>query len=206
MSEKIAPGNLLLYNTTQIALHVTNTVLLYHLFRIVFRDRTLAATSAFLFLVTYNHLGAVIWISGRTTLIMATFLLSSLLAAVGPVTRIRRFTAWGLFGLALLSVFLVGLTVTLVDGPVLAVLQTTVAPEVQGRVFTVIGSLTAVTSPLGLVIAGPVTDLIGLTTWYVIAGAACIVLGLLLFFVPDVVYIEERAKERNPATLESYPV
>jgi hypothetical protein len=48
------------------------------------------------------------------------------------------------------------------------------------------------------VIAGPVTDLVGLTTWYVIAGVSCIAMGLLLFFVPDVVHIEEWAKEGTP--------
>ena len=99
-----------------------------------------------------------------------------------------------------------GLTATMVDGPIMAVLQTAVAPEVQGRVFTVTGSLIAVTSPLGLVVAGPLTDLVGLTTWYLIAGVACILLGALLFFVPDVVYIEERAKARSSDTLESHPV
>ena len=83
----------------------------------------------------------------------------------------------------------------MVDGPIMAVLQTTVAPEVQGRVFTVIGSLVAVTSPLGLVIAGPATDLIGLKTWYLLAGSVCIIMGALLFFVPDVVRIEERSAQ-----------
>lgn len=112
----------------------------------------------------------------------------------------------GFFILALLSVFLVGLTATMVDGPIMAVLQTTVAPEVQGRVFTVTGSLIALTSPLGLVIAGPVTDFVGLTTWYLITGVVCIALGVLLFFIPDVVYIEERAEARHLETVKSHPV
>ena len=126
--------------------------------------------------------------------------------AMGFSLLILGLTPAGLFGLALASVFVVGLTATMVDGPIMAVLQTAVAPEVQGRVFTVTGSLIAVTSPLGLVVAGPLTDLIGLTTWYLIAGVACILLGALLFFVPDVVYIEERAKARSSDTLESHPV
>jgi len=126
--------------------------------------------------------------------------------AMGASLLILGFAPAGLFGLALVSVFLVGLTVTMVDGPIMAVLQTTVAPEVQGRVFTVTGSLIAITSPLGLVIAGPVTDFIGLTTWYLVAGVACILMGVLLFFVPDVVHIEEQAKMGSPDTLESHPV
>ena len=131
--------------------------------------------------------------------------------AMGASLLLLGLTPAGLFGLALVSVFLVGLTVTMVDGPIMAVLQTTVAPEVQGRVFTVIGSLVAITSPLGLIIAGPVTDLIGLKTWYLVAGAVCIFMGVLLFFIPDVVHIEDRVEQAavkmgSPDGLESHPI
>lgn len=131
--------------------------------------------------------------------------------AMGASLLLLGLAPAGLFGLALLSVFLVGLTVTMVDGPIMAILQTTVAPEVQGRVFTVVGSLVAITSPLGLVIAGPVTDLIGLKTWYLVAGAVCILMGVLLFFVPDVINIEDRAEQAvarmgSSDSLESHPI
>lgn len=118
--------------------------------------------------------------------------------AMGASLFLLGLTPAGLFGLALVSVFLVGLTVTMVDGPIMAILQTTVAPDVQGRVFTVTGSLVTVTSPLGLVIAGPATDLIGLKTWYLVAGAACVLMGALLFFVPDVTRIEDRSIQTRP--------
>jgi DHA3 family macrolide efflux protein-like MFS transporter len=126
--------------------------------------------------------------------------------AMGASLLILGFAPAGFFILALISVFLIGLTASMVDGPIMAILQTTVEPEVQGRVFTVIGSLTAITSPLGLLIAGPVTDLIGLTTWYLIAGVICVALGAALFFVSDVVHIEERAKARNPAIVRSHSI
>ncbi|MGD2077119.1 MAG: MFS transporter [Chloroflexota bacterium] len=123
--------------------------------------------------------------------------------AMGVSLLILGFAPAGLFILALISVFLIGLTASMVDGPIMAILQTTVDPEVQGRVFTVIGSLTAITSPLGLLIAGPVTDLIGLTTWYLVAGVICVALGTALFFVSDVIHIEEYAKARSPVIVKS---
>ena len=49
--------------------------------------------------------------------------------------------------------------------PLFAVLQGSVAPEVKGRVFMLFGSLVTVTSPIGLAIAGPVTDLVGIQFW-----------------------------------------
>ena len=100
-------------------------------------------------------------------------------------------TPGGLFQLALTSIFVVGLTIPLIDGPIMAILQGTVAPEIQGRVFTLMGSLLSITSPFGLAVAGPVSDWLGLQVWYVTAGVMCGVTGLIGFFVPAIVNIEE---------------
>ena len=102
-------------------------------------------------------------------------------------------TPGGLFWMALASIFVVGLTIPLIDGPIMAILQGTVAPEIQGRVFTLMGSLLWITSPFSLAVAGPVSDWLGLQVWYVTAGALCGVTGLALFFVPAIVSIEENA-------------
>jgi DHA3 family macrolide efflux protein-like MFS transporter len=96
-----------------------------------------------------------------------------------------------LFWMALGSTFVVGLTIPLIDGPIMAIIQGTVIPEMQGRVFTIIGSLLGLTSPFGLAIAGPVSDWLGLQVWYLVAGVLCGVIGLCGFFVPAIVNIEE---------------
>lgn len=96
-----------------------------------------------------------------------------------------------LFWLALGSTLLVGLMIPLVDGPIMAILQGNVVPEMQGRVFTIMGSLLWITSPIGLAIAGPVSDLLGLQVWFLAAGVLCGVAGLAGFFVPALAHIEE---------------
>jgi DHA3 family macrolide efflux protein-like MFS transporter len=96
-----------------------------------------------------------------------------------------------LFWIALVSVFVIGFMLPMVDGPFMAILQGTVAPEMQGRVFTIISSLFSISSPIGLAIAGPVSDALGLQVWYVTAGALCAVSGLAGFLVPSIVHIEE---------------
>jgi DHA3 family macrolide efflux protein-like MFS transporter len=96
-----------------------------------------------------------------------------------------------LFWMALGSVLVIGLMLPMVDGPFMAILQGTVAPEMQGRVFTIIGSLFSISSPIGLVIAGPVSDALGLQVWYLTAGVLCAVSGLAGFLVPSIVHIEE---------------
>ncbi len=97
----------------------------------------------------------------------------------------------GSFGMALAAISVVGLVMPLIDGPIMAIVQAKVAPEMQGRVFTLLISLLGVTSPISLAIAGPVSDWLGLQTWYVVAGALCIAAGLILSLVPAVVNIEE---------------
>jgi len=52
------------------------------------------------------------------------------------------------FELALAGMLLAGFMNPITNGPTFAVIQSVVAPEMQGRVFTVIGSLTAAMSPL----------------------------------------------------------
>jgi DHA3 family macrolide efflux protein-like MFS transporter len=96
-----------------------------------------------------------------------------------------------LFWIALGGVFIIGLMLPMVDGPLMAILQGTVAPEMQGRVFTIMSSLLSISSPIGLAIAGPVSDALGLQVWYVTAGVLCAVSGLAGFLVPAIVHIEE---------------
>jgi DHA3 family macrolide efflux protein-like MFS transporter len=100
-------------------------------------------------------------------------------------------TPGGLFPMGLASVFVVGLMIPLIDGPIMAILQGTVAPEMQGRVFNLIGSLFWITSPFSLAVAGPVSDWLGIQAWYVAAGVLCGVTGLVGFFIPAIVNIEQ---------------
>jgi DHA3 family macrolide efflux protein-like MFS transporter len=113
------------------------------------------------------------------------------------------FTPGSLFWMALASTFVVGLMIPLIDGPIMAILQGTVAPEIQGRVFTLMGSLLWITSPFGLAVAGPVSDWLGLQVWYVTAGVLCGAIGLAGFFIPVIVNIEENA---NGTSAEAEPL
>ena len=109
-----------------------------------------------------------------------------------------------LFWMALASTFVVGLMIPLIDGPIMAILQGTVVPEMQGRVFTLMGSLLWITSPFSLAIAGPVSDWLGLQVWYITAGMLCGVTGLAGFFIPVIVNIEENA-DGNGTEAEPLP-
>jgi DHA3 family macrolide efflux protein-like MFS transporter len=78
----------------------------------------------------------------------------------------------------------------IVNGPFGALFQDVVAPELQGRVFTVLGSMTALASPLGLAVAGPLADWLGVQVWFVIGGAICILASVAMLLTPAVMDLE----------------
>jgi DHA3 family macrolide efflux protein-like MFS transporter len=94
------------------------------------------------------------------------------------------------YWLALAAIFIVGMSISMTDGPLMAVIQANVAPEMQGRVFMLLISAVKVASPLSLVIAGPVADWLGVRVWYWIAGVGCLLLGGWAFSVRTVVDLE----------------
>ncbi len=98
------------------------------------------------------------------------------------------------FALALGGMFVGGFMNPLANGPLFAVLQSTVAPEMQGRVMSLVGSGAAAMMPLSLLIAGPVADALGVRVWYVVGGLACAAIGLSAFAVPAIMSVEENRR------------
>jgi DHA3 family macrolide efflux protein-like MFS transporter len=96
-----------------------------------------------------------------------------------------------MFSLLLFAGFLQGFALVFANGPLQAVFQTTIAPEVQGRVFSLLGAGSAAMMPLGLLIAGPVADWLGVQFWYIIGGSICILTTIVAGFVPAIMNIEQ---------------
>jgi DHA3 family macrolide efflux protein-like MFS transporter len=87
----------------------------------------------------------------------------------------------------------VGLVAPLVNGPVYAILQATIAPDYQGRVFSLVTSLAGAVAPLGLLVAAPVAEMVGVGAWYIAGGVACVAMGAAGFFSPALMAIEKEA-------------
>jgi MFS transporter, DHA3 family, macrolide efflux protein len=93
--------------------------------------------------------------------------------------------------LGLVAMFLVGFFQPITNGPLIASIQATVAPEMQGRVFTLIGSAASAMSPLGLIFAGPIADALGVQTWFIIGGLVTGAMGVIGFLLPAAVHFED---------------
>ena len=96
------------------------------------------------------------------------------------------------FGLGLFGMFLAGFMNPITNGPFFAILQDVVVPEMQGRVFTAIMSISAGASPLGMAIAGPVADRLGVQVWFIAGGIVALVMGLSMAFIPAVMHLEDQ--------------
>jgi MFS family permease len=76
-----------------------------------------------------------------------------------------------------------------------AVIQSTVEPDMQARIFTIMSSVGGGMAPIGLMIAGPVADRVGIQAWFFVGGIVCVLMGVTGLFIPAVMNIEEDRSE-----------
>lgn len=128
---------------------------------------------------------------------MATSLLG--IAGMGVGSLLMGFTPGDALWLAIAAMLVAGVMNPIANGPLSAAVQATVAPEVQGRVFTLLSSAAALVSPLGLLAAGPLAEYVDVQAWFVLAGATCVVMGVGAYFVPPIMRLEEGPKAQAVA-------
>jgi DHA3 family macrolide efflux protein-like MFS transporter len=97
--------------------------------------------------------------------------------------------------MAIAGMFLLGLMNPITNGPINAIFQSVIEPDMQGRAFTLIGSACSAMSPIGMAIAGPVADVLGVQAWYVVGGLVCILLSVRALTNPTVINIERNHKQ-----------
>ncbi len=110
------------------------------------------------------------------------------------------------FGLAMATMFFLGVVNPIVNGPLLAAVQAVVSPEMQGRVFSLIGTVAAAMSPIGLIIAGPIADKLGVQTWFVIGGIVTLMMGITGVFIPAIMHFEDGRAAGKPVVPEKFEI
>jgi DHA3 family macrolide efflux protein-like MFS transporter len=101
------------------------------------------------------------------------------------------FAPQNMFILAIIGMAIAGFMNPITNGPIFSIMQTRVAPEMQGRVFTLLNSLTSAMSPLGMLAAAPVAEQFGIRAWFLLGGISCILLAAVGLLIPAVVHIED---------------
>lgn len=107
------------------------------------------------------------------------FLMISLSVAVmGIASMISGMLPQSAFFTFVACCFVMGATGTFYNVPLMAYIQETTAPEVMGKVFSLIMTAMTLSMPIGLLIAGPVSEMVGVDAWFLWSGLAMALGGL----------------------------
>ena len=110
------------------------------------------------------------------------------IAAVGVVPSDRILAA-------IAFILTIGVSLSIANGATMALLQARIPPEMQGRMFTIIGMVCTAMVPVGLSLAGPVADVVGVHRWYIISGVVIVVAAMAAALSPKIMSIEDRSSD-----------
>ena len=106
-------------------------------------------------------------------------------------TAIIALTPINLFYVAVAGMAITGLMNPIANGPIAAIIQSHVDPNMQGRVFSMLESMVSAMMPISLLIAAPVAEWIGIRGWLLLGSGGCLVMGIAGFFIPALIHLEE---------------
>ncbi len=81
--------------------------------------------------------------------------------------------------------FIIGVAVPLFYTSAMTLLQETVEPERQGRVFGFVGIVISVAMPLGMAVLGPLADVFRVESLLIVTGAAMVIVAGAAIFLPS---------------------
>ena len=87
------------------------------------------------------------------------------------------------FWLFCIIVFIMGTTGMISNIPFIAYIQKTIPQENMGKVISLITSLMSFAAPIGMFIAGPVSEIIGINNWMIYAGILMLIVGSLCYLL-----------------------
>lgn len=98
--------------------------------------------------------------------------------------------------LALAGIAIFGFLNPITNGPLFAIIQSKVEPEIQGRVLSLLNAGAGLASPLGLAVAGPLADATNNNQlWFIIGGILTFLAGSISFFIPAIMRL---GNDREP--------
>jgi len=142
-------------------------------------------TTQMLLFVLINHSGKVLDYSLITALFQIGFVTGAIIALVKKHWKHKELIIFyscfiGIAGYSLLTLAPRGYFMVMAFGALihasmipiantmfLTILQTKIPPETQGRVFSIVASIAAAVTPLGMLISGPIADLIGIQLLFI---------------------------------------
>lgn len=108
------------------------------------------------------------------------FLMASLaIGVLGVTSLISGALPPGGFWVFAAGCFIMGCTGAFINVPLMAYTQETIAPEMMGKVFSLMMTAMTLAMPVGLLVAGPVSEVVGVDSWFFWSGAALVATAFL---------------------------
>lgn len=90
----------------------------------------------------------------------------------------------GGFRIFVVLAMMMGITIPFYYGVLTAIFQSSIKPEYLGRVLSLSTSMTLVTMPVGLTLAGTFAEVIGVEKWFFLSGILTIILSVFCSTIP----------------------
>jgi len=123
------------------------------------------------------------------------------IVGIGAGIFLMGFAPASAFPLLLAGCFLTGFAQVFANGPLNAIFQSAIDKDMQGRVFSLLGAGATAMMPLSLLAAGPISDLLGIRTWYLAGGVVCVAVTLVATTIPAIMKIEENGHGKETPEL-----
>lgn len=111
----------------------------------------------------------------RFLMISAAISVLGLAAFAGGVLPAGAFFAF------VICSFVMGASGTFFNVPLMAHIQATVAPKMMGKVFSLLTTAMMLATPFGLLLAGPLSEVIGVDRWFACSGLVMAATGVFCF-------------------------
>lgn len=112
---------------------------------------------------------------GRVTLINSGLIVMGTCYLLAGVLTMYQFYIFAAL------VFIMGVSVPIFNSPIMSLLQTNIEPGMLGRIFSLIDTIALLPVPFGLIFIGIITDTIGISNIFLIAGMAIMLVGFVSF-------------------------
>jgi DHA3 family macrolide efflux protein-like MFS transporter len=86
------------------------------------------------------------------------------------------------FVIYILFFFIAGFSIPFLTAPTTVLIQECVNPEIQGRVFSILQMIATTALPLGMIIFGPLCDIIKIELLLIVSGLIMALLGVMIIF------------------------
>jgi len=96
-----------------------------------------------------------------------------------------------------------GFSAPLFGAPLTAMFQTLIHPSKLGRVMSLYMTMAMLTAPVGLLLAGPLAEKLGVAPWFGISGALIAVSGIVVWILPAVRGLDRAVSDASQTCIDA---